>query len=144
MPTASFAIALRLNVSDWHKLIRESSLPTIAEDLNEVLFEHSFSLTLEDWQRIANSTSIPNVRLSLENEGIEPIRDFWNIVDSDCIDAISYISADSILKVRFNTGEIYQYYRVNHSVFNDFLDAPSKGTFLNKRIKDCYLYQRIQ
>ena len=143
MPTASFAIAFNLSINEWQKLIRESSLPTIAEGLNEVLFEHSFSLTQEDWQRIANSTSIPNVRLTLQNEGIEPIRDSWIPVDSSAIEAIAYIPTDSTLKVRFNTGEVYQYHQVSQSVFNDFLDAPSHGTFLNQHIKNCYLYSRV-
>ena len=137
------AIALRLNVSDWHKLIRESSLPIIAQDLHEVLFEHSLSLTVEDWQRIANSTSIPNVRSTLENEGIELNRDCWISVESSNIDAISYSSADSILKVRYNTGAVYQYYQVSQSVFDNFLDALSQGRFLNHHIKGCYRYQRL-
>lgn len=145
---AKKAIALSLNLNNWRKLLHESSRPVLVQAVEQIsqnlLFELNLSLTREQWQHIANSTSIPNVRLALANEGIEPIRDPWILVDSSCIDAIAYIAAESLLKIRFNSGRVYQYNRVEESVFNNFCDAESHESFFNRQIRDRYIYFQIE
>lgn len=137
------AIALSLNFFDWQRLERETSNPAISKALQNTTIELNLSFTLEHWQQIANSTSVPNVWLTLANEGIEAQRDPWIHVDSSCIDAIAYLRSESILKIRFNQGDIYQYFHVSETTFFDFLDADSKGEYLNQHIKGCYNYQLL-
>lgn len=135
------AIALSLNFFDWQKLERETSNSTIGNALRDTIIGLNLSLNREEWQEIANSTAIPAVRVALASEGIEAQRDPWICVDSSCIDAIAYLSAESILKIRFNSGLVYEYYRVAESTFHDFCDAQSQGRFFNQHIKDCYNYR---
>ena len=138
---AEKAIALSLNFFEWQKLERETSNPTIGRALRDTAIELNLSLTMEQWQQVANSTAIPTVRVALASEGIEAKRDPWICVDSSCIDAIAYLNAESVLKIRFNSGLVYQYYQVAESTFLDFCDADSKGRFFNRYIKDCYHYR---
>ena len=134
-------IALSLNFFEWQKLERETSNPTIAKALKDTVIGLNLSLTQEQWQEIANSTLIPAIRIALESQGIEAKSDAWIHVDSSCIDAIAYIPSKSILKIRFNSSLVYQYFRVAESTFLDFCDAPSKGRFFNQYIKDLYNYR---
>ena len=137
------AIAFDLNISDWQKLIWESSLPTITQSLNKVLFNYSLYLTSEDWQRVANHTSIPHVSLTLANAGIRPQQNRWIHVDSSCINAIAYTAIESRLKIRFIDGIVYQYDRVEESLFDNFCNAPSKSEFFHDFILDNYDYSVI-
>ena len=59
-------------------------------------------------------------------------------VRSSVISAIDYDSDLSILYVKFKSGSLYKYYRVPESVFNGLLNARSKGTYFNFRIKGRY------
>ena len=137
------AITLSLSFFDWQKLEQETSNSMIGNALRDTIIGLNLSLTQEEWQEIANSTAIPAVRVALEAEGIEAKRDPWICVDSSCIDAIAYLTAESILKIRFNSGLVYQYDRVAENVFLNLCDAYSKGHFFNHNIKDCYQYQLI-
>jgi hypothetical protein len=136
-------IALSLNFFDWQKLERETSNPNIGKALRDTIIELNLALTCENWQAIANSTSIPNVRVTLEESGFKPHRDPWIDVDSDCIDAIAYLEPESALKIRFNSGCIYQYNNVSHNAFLNLLDADSKGRFFHRNIKDAYPYRQL-
>jgi hypothetical protein len=49
-----------------------------------------------------------------------------------------------ILEVEFKTGWVYQYLDVPNRVFNDFLNASSKGRFLWNQIRGKYTYRRIR
>uniref|UniRef100_A0AA94EYJ3 KTSC domain-containing protein n=1 Tax=Flavobacterium columnare TaxID=996 RepID=A0AA94EYJ3_9FLAO len=60
------------------------------------------------------------------------------LVNSSVIRAIDYDVANSILYVKFKSGVLYKYHRVPETVFNSFLNARSKGTFFNLRIRDKY------
>lgn len=143
------AIALSLSFSSWQTLARESQNPSIIEALKAISFQLELSLTAEQWQAmrsaralpIANSSSDPYVRVALESQGISPHRDNWIHVDSSCIDAVAYSQPESILKIRFNSGQIYEYNNVPHNVFFSLLDADSKGHFFNRYIKDIYSYR---
>lgn len=137
------AIALNLSFDDWQQLARESSNPRLIQTLRQTAFELNLSLTLNEWQQLANSTSIPNLRVTLESHNIEAQRDPWICFDSSCIDAIAFFRHESILKIRFVSGSVYQYERVEEHTFFDFCDAESKGVFFNQHIKDLYRYQLI-
>lgn len=65
-------------------------------------------------------------------------------VDSSNIEAIGYESNTQELHVRFlKSGETYVYYAVEEFVFQEFMQADSKGTFLNARIKPHYQWGKL-
>ncbi len=47
-----------------------------------------------------------------------------------------------ILTIVYISGAVYDYLEVPQVVFDEFRAAYSKGTFLNKRIKPNYRYQK--
>lgn len=60
-------------------------------------------------------------------------------VDSKPIEAIGYDSGTQELHVRFlKSGETYVYYVVEEWVFQEFMQADSKGIYLNTKIKPHY------
>lgn len=60
-------------------------------------------------------------------------------VDSSNIEAIGYDRDNRELHVRFlKSGETYVYYNVDEWVYQEFLQADSKGKYLNTNIKDRY------
>ena len=59
-------------------------------------------------------------------------------VRSSVISAIDYDSELLILFIKFKSGSLYKYYRVPESVFNGLLNARSKGTYFNSKIKERY------
>lgn len=64
-------------------------------------------------------------------------------VDSSNVEAIGYDSLNQVLQVDFLSGSRYRYLQVPPGVFHNFLVAPSKGSFLNYRIKGTYGYERV-
>ena len=65
-------------------------------------------------------------------------------VDSSNIEAIGYDSSTQELHVLFlKSGETYVYYDVEEWVFQEFLHADSKGTYLNTKIKPSYRYAKL-
>jgi len=65
-------------------------------------------------------------------------------VISGNIRAIGYSDINSRLYVSFSTGFDYCYFDVPRSVFDDFLAAPSKGSFLRDVIKaNRYRYEKV-
>ncbi len=66
----------------------------------------------------------------------------YHAVESTNIAQIGYDTATQELRVRFNSGTEYIYQNVPGPVFADFLDADSKGKFLNLNIKGQYEYAR--
>ena len=65
-------------------------------------------------------------------------------VDSSNIEAIGYDPTTQELHVRFlKSGESYVYYSVEEWVFNEFMQADSKGIYLNTNIKGQYDFNRL-
>ncbi|MFZ5780112.1 MAG: KTSC domain-containing protein [Pseudomonadota bacterium] len=65
-------------------------------------------------------------------------------VDSSNIEAIGYDATAQELHVRFlRSGETYVYYAVEEWVFQEFIQADSKGTYLNTNIKGRYHYGKL-
>ncbi|MCB0725357.1 MAG: KTSC domain-containing protein [Ignavibacteriae bacterium] len=65
-------------------------------------------------------------------------------VRSSTIRSIGYDYVEEILVVEFKNRSIYEYYNVSEMIFQNFLDARSKGTYLGKHIRDKYKYKRIK
>ena len=49
---------------------------------------------------------------------------------------------DNTLEVEFSKGTVYHYDNVPESVFNEMLNAHSKGRFFNEKIKENYTYSK--
>lgn len=59
-------------------------------------------------------------------------------VTSTNISAIGYDADSQTLEVEFNNGAVYQYTGVPLSEYEGFMNATSKGTYLNASIKNRY------
>ena len=63
-------------------------------------------------------------------------------VDSSNIEAIGYDETSRELHVQFLSGNKYVYDDVPSELFDAFMAAPSKGSFLNREIKEVFQYAR--
>jgi len=59
-------------------------------------------------------------------------------VASSHISAVAYDREEQILYVQFRNGAVYAYQDVPRGVFEQFIDAPSKGRFLYQVIRAEY------
>lgn len=59
-------------------------------------------------------------------------------VSSSAISWIDYDAEKKTLTVTFKSGNTYDYSGVSQDVATAFLEAPSKGKFFARRIKDAY------
>ncbi len=65
------------------------------------------------------------------------------VVSSSNVASVGYDPASQTLEVEFLSGSVYQYYDVPAHIFENMMQAPSKGVFLNANIKDRYPYSRV-
>lgn len=63
-------------------------------------------------------------------------------VDSSNVEAIGYDNDAQDLHVQFLSGGYYVYHDVPSEIFDEFLAAPSKGSFLNRVIKGVYQFTK--
>lgn len=64
-------------------------------------------------------------------------------VASSNIASIGYDASSQILEVEFLSGTIYQYYGVPENMYDQLMQAGSKGRFLNTYVKNAYGYSRV-
>jgi len=64
-------------------------------------------------------------------------------IASSNIASVGYDEPSETLEVEFANGSVYQYYNVGAAVFESFMQAPSKGVFLNTYIKNSYPFSRV-
>lgn len=69
----------------------------------------------------------------LQRPGVLPPSDGWFPVFSSNILAVKYLN--SALAVRYRNGAEYAYSGVSKALHKEFMQAPSKGTFINQHIK---------
>ncbi len=62
-------------------------------------------------------------------------------VDSSNIEAIGYDSDQRDLYVQFHGGRIYVYADVPEQIYQELLQADSKGSYLNRELKPNYSYR---
>jgi hypothetical protein len=62
---------------------------------------------------------------------------------SSVIDTTYYDKEKQTLKVIFRSGAVYVYFDVPEEVYQQFMKARSKGTFLNLSIKGSYEFERV-
>lgn len=63
-------------------------------------------------------------------------------VDSSNIEAIGYDDTTQDLHVRFLSGALYVYHGVPRNVFDELMLAPSKGSYLNRQVKNVYQWAK--
>ncbi len=65
-------------------------------------------------------------------------------VDSTNIEAVGYDAESLELHVRFaGSGDTYAYYNVPDFVYEELMQADSKGVYLNSQIKGTYEYGKL-
>ena len=68
--------------------------------------------------------------------------DRYQIASSN-IRAIGHDITTQTLEVEFLSGWVYQYYGVPEYLYQQIMQASSKGQFLNQYIKNAYPYSRV-
>jgi hypothetical protein len=64
-------------------------------------------------------------------------------VNSSVIDDFDYNTIARALQVVFRTGGVYEYANVPPTVYLEFLNADSKGTYFNTNIRNRYGFVRL-
>src|SRR5512134_1766419 len=65
------------------------------------------------------------------------------VFDSSNVVAGGYDASSGTLRLRYVDDAIYDYRTVPRARYDDLLRAPSKGQFVNRRIKPFYRYVRL-
>jgi KTSC domain-containing protein len=63
-------------------------------------------------------------------------------VTSSAISSVGYDDRSSVLEVEFASGAVYDYLDVPEKVYRALLKAPSKGSFVSRRVRDRYAFVR--
>lgn len=63
-------------------------------------------------------------------------------VSSSNVASIGY--QNGVIEVHFHNGYAYQYTGTSEALFNEFLNASSKGKFVHQRLKDRFPTYRIR
>jgi lysyl-tRNA synthetase class 2 len=64
-------------------------------------------------------------------------------IDSSAVNSVGYDPRTKALDIEYAGGIVYRYARVPNRIFRQLLRAPSKGRFVNARIRDAYPFRRI-
>jgi hypothetical protein len=64
-------------------------------------------------------------------------------VSSSAVFGVGYDRATRTLEIEFRSGRLYRYHDVGPDVFEQLMSAPSKGRFMNARIRNEFRFTRI-
>ena len=64
-------------------------------------------------------------------------------IESSAVSSVGYDPRTKALDIEFAGGVVYRYAPVPDRVVRQLLRAPSKGRFVNARIRDAYPFRRI-
>ena len=64
-------------------------------------------------------------------------------VESSSLKSVGYAPESRTLEVEFHHGAVYRYLGVPPTVHEALLRAESKGAFLNREVREVYLYERL-
>lgn len=67
-----------------------------------------------------------------------------NPVSSSNIDSIGYDEQNQEVYIRFLKGSLYVYKGVPAHEYQNLMEAPSQGSYLNRSFKNVYPYERIE
>jgi KTSC domain len=77
---------------------------------------------------------VHEVRYVREHDGVFVMP----VVSSSAIQQVEYDNRTQQMQITFVSGKTYTYFGVPRSVYERFVQAPSKGTYFNEYIKDQY------
>ena len=63
---------------------------------------------------------------------------------STVIRSFTYLPEKSVLRITFNTGNVYDYLDVPESVYNDMKASFSKGIYFNQFVKNVFKTVRVE
>jgi DNA helicase HerA-like ATPase len=103
----------------------------------------------EDYDRIVASwrsqdprwTAVRPSRTRLDDEEIANME--RETVSSSSIVSIGYDQNAETLEIEFKDRAVYQYYNVPQTVYQQFMEAPSKGQFHHAYIRNSFPYSRV-
>jgi hypothetical protein len=64
-------------------------------------------------------------------------------VASSNLVSVGYDESSQTLEIEFSNGTIYQYYNVSPALYEQMMQAPSKGQYLNVYIRNAYPFSRV-
>jgi hypothetical protein len=64
-------------------------------------------------------------------------------VSSSNISSVGFDTDTQTLEIEFTNGNIYQYFDVPFTIYEELMQAESKGRFLSSQIKGVYRYARL-
>ena len=64
-------------------------------------------------------------------------------VSSSNISTVGFDTDTQTLEIEFTNGNIYQYFDVPFTIYEELMQAESKGKFLSTQIKGVYRYARL-
>lgn len=67
----------------------------------------------------------------------------WISVDSRNLSRVRYDENSNTLEIEFQGGNVYQYFDVPKSIFDELLVTGSKGKFFHSQIKGHFRYARV-
>lgn len=65
-------------------------------------------------------------------------------VDSTLLLWVLYVPEEKRLRLKFRSGDIYDYSAVPERIYRALLAAPSKGHYFNQNIRDAFPTQRLR
>lgn len=67
----------------------------------------------------------------------------FHFLESTLLESAAYDGALQILFLQFRDHALYNYYEVPADVYDELLNAPSKGKYFNSRVRGRYRHQRV-
>jgi hypothetical protein len=65
------------------------------------------------------------------------------LVRSSVMTEVAYDETTRELDITFTSGRTYRYFKVPPDIYNDLLDAGSKGAFFNDYIRDAFDFNEV-
>lgn len=88
--------------------------------------------------RAHNLRIVPTIRIDTESLGLD-----WQPLESKLLAAAAYSAPRRILYLRFQSGEIYRYFTFPAELYQEFLDADSRGRYFLSYIRNHFPYERL-
>ena len=65
-------------------------------------------------------------------------------VESSNLASVGYDESTQTLEIEFNQGAVYQYSEVDKEVYDELMEADSKGKYFNSEIKGAFPYIQVE
>jgi lysyl-tRNA synthetase class 2 len=65
-------------------------------------------------------------------------------VDSTSLRAVGYDAERQLLQIEFQNRSIYQYFEVPATVYQELMQAPSKGAYFNQSIRPRFAFALVK